>query len=91
MYRSGFILSGMDTDSQMVSFSNGTQIFQGAEHSQLKEDVQKCRFAALLASICKEKKLRPLGIKVLSLFFIDKVDNYRPSAQSPTGKICKMV
>ncbi len=34
----------------------------------------------------KEKKLRPLGIKVLSLFFIDKVDNYRPSAQSPTGE-----
>jgi restriction endonuclease len=25
----------------------------------------------------KEKRLRPLGIKVLSLFFIDEVDKYR--------------
>ena len=25
----------------------------------------------------KEKRLRPLGIKVLSLFFIDAVDRYR--------------
>ncbi|HDL1240793.1 TPA: DEAD/DEAH box helicase family protein [Mannheimia haemolytica] len=86
MYRSGFILSGMDTDSQMVSFSNGTQIFQGAEHSQLKEDVQKMQIRRTIGEhLQKEKKLRPLGIKVLSLFFIDKVDNYRPSAQSPTG------
>lgn len=87
MYRSGFILSGMDTDSQMVSFSNGTQIFQGAEHSQLKEDVQKMQIRRTIGEhLQKEKKLRPLGIKVLSLFFIDKVDNYRPSAQSPTGE-----
>ncbi|ABR74047.1 DEAD/DEAH box helicase [Actinobacillus succinogenes] len=86
MYRSGFILSGMDAESQMVEFSNGTQIFQGVDHSQLKDDLQKMQIRRTVAEhLQKEKKLRPLGVKVLSLFFIDKVDNYRSSAEKPSG------
>ncbi|OOF52625.1 restriction endonuclease [Rodentibacter trehalosifermentans] len=78
VYRSGFILQGMDTESQTIVFSNGTQIFQGTDHSQLKDDIQKMQIRRTIAEhLQKEKKLRPLGIKVLSLFFIDKVDNYR--------------
>lgn len=78
MYRSGFILSGMDAESQMVEFSNSLQIFQGADHSLLKDDIQKMQIRRTIAEhLQKERKLRPLGIKVLSLFFIDKVDNYR--------------
>lgn len=78
MYRSGFILNGMDNESQMVEFSSGLQIFQGADHSQLKDDIQKMQIRRTIAEhLQKEKKLRPLGVKVLSLFFIDKVDNYR--------------
>lgn len=82
MYRSGFILSGMDMENQMAVFSNGTEIFQGAEHSQLKEDLQKMQIRRTISEhLQKERKLRPLGIKVLSLFFIDKVDNYRNSGK----------
>lgn len=91
MYRSGFILNGMDTESQMVAFSNGTQIFQGADHSQLKDDIQKMQIRRTISEhLQKEEKLRPLGIKVLSLFFIDKVDNYRLSAENPeSGKFAR--
>ncbi|MDG2941857.1 restriction endonuclease [Exercitatus varius] len=86
MYRSGFILSGMDAESQMVEFSNGTQIFQGVDHSQLKDDLQKMQIRRTIAEhLQKEKRLRPFGVKVLSLFFIDKVDNYRSSAEKPSG------
>ena len=35
--------------------------------------------------MAKEKRLNPLGIKVLSLFFIDRVENYR-AADGTAGK-----
>ncbi|AEC17335.1 Type III restriction enzyme, res subunit [Gallibacterium anatis UMN179] len=77
-YRNGFILSGMDTEQKMVSFANGVEIYQGTDHSQLKDDIQQMQIRRTIAEhLQKEKKLREQGIKVLSLFFIDKVDNYR--------------
>ncbi|WP_386698310.1 DEAD/DEAH box helicase family protein [Lonepinella sp. MS14436] len=78
MYRAGFMLSGMDLDSQMVEFANGQQIFVGTDHSALKDDIQKMQIRRTIDEhLKKEQKLKPLGIKVLSLFFIDKVENYR--------------
>ncbi|URL02040.1 DEAD/DEAH box helicase family protein [Avibacterium sp. 20-126] len=77
-YRNGFILSGMDTDQQMVSFANGVEIYQGTDYSQLKYEIQQMQIRRTITEhLQKEKKLREQGIKVLSLFFIDKVDNYR--------------
>ncbi|WP_410677701.1 DEAD/DEAH box helicase family protein [Avibacterium paragallinarum] len=77
-YRNGFILSGMDTEQKMVSFANGVKIYQGTDYSQLKDDIQQMQIRRTIAEhLQKEKKLNQQGIKVLSLFFIDKVDNYR--------------
>ncbi|RZN59924.1 DEAD/DEAH box helicase family protein [Avibacterium paragallinarum] len=77
-YRNGFILSGMDTEQKMVSFANGVEIYQGTDYSQLKDEIQQMQIRRTIADhLQKEKKLREQGIKVLSLFFIDKVDNYR--------------
>lgn len=77
-YRNGFILSGMDTDQQMISFANGVEIYQGTDYSQLKDEIQQMQIRRTIAEhLQKEKKLCEQGIKVLSLFFIDKVDNYR--------------
>lgn len=74
----GFILSGMDTDQQMVSFANGMKIYQGTDYSQLKDKIQKMQIHRTIEEhLQKEKKLNQQGIKVLSLFFIDRVDNYR--------------
>lgn len=78
MYRTGYILSEMDFDAQMVEFANGLQLFAGANSSTLKDDLQKMQIRRTIAEhLQKEKKFRPLGVKVLSLFFIDKVANYR--------------
>ncbi len=78
MYRSGYILSGMDFDAQMIEFNSGMQVFAGANNSALKDDLQKMQIRRTIEEhLQKEKKFRPLGVKVLSLFFIDKVDNYR--------------
>ncbi len=41
MYRSGYILSGMDFDAQMIEFNSGMQVFAGANNSALKDDLQK--------------------------------------------------
>ncbi|MGF7454377.1 DEAD/DEAH box helicase family protein [Pasteurella bettyae] len=74
----GYILSGMDLDEQKISFANGVEIYQGADNSLLKEELQKMQIRRTIAEhLQKERKFRPLGIKVLSLFFIDKVENYR--------------
>lgn len=77
-YRNGYILSEMDLDAQMVEFANGVQVLSGANNSALKDDLQKMQIRRTIAEhLQKEEKFRPLGVKVLSLFFIDKVDNYR--------------
>ncbi|MGX2947578.1 restriction endonuclease [Frederiksenia canicola] len=78
MYQNGFLLSGMDSDQQMVEFANGTQLFCGVDHSLLQDERQKMQIRRTITEhLQKEQKLQPLGIKVLSLFFIDKVEHYR--------------
>ncbi|MDO4246389.1 MAG: DEAD/DEAH box helicase family protein [Deinococcus sp.] len=51
----------------------------GQEHGGVKaDDMARAMIARTIrAHLDKELLLRPKGIKVLSLFFIDKVDNYR--------------
>lgn len=81
-YRTGYILSGMDLEENMIEFANGVQLFQGANNSLLKDDVQKMQIRRTIEEhLKKEQKLQPLGIKVLSLFFIDKVEHYRNSGK----------
>ncbi|OZN25210.1 DEAD/DEAH box helicase [Actinobacillus seminis] len=78
MYCNGYLLSEMDFDAQMIKFVNGVQVFVGADNSVLKADLQKMQIRRTIAEhLQKEQKFRSLGVKVLSLFFIDKVDNYR--------------
>lgn len=85
MYRNGYLLSEMDFDAQMIKFANGVQVFAGANNSAVKDDLQKMQIRrTIVEHLQKEKKFRPLSIKVLSLFFIDKVDNYRNG-----GKFCQ--
>lgn len=78
MYRHGYILSEMDVNAQIIEFANGVQVFAGVSSSVLKDDLQKMQIRRTISEhLQKEKKFRPLGVKVLSLFFIDKVSNYR--------------
>ena len=77
-YRTGYILEGMNVEEQQIQFSGGLKVTKGVDNSLLKDDIQKMQIRRTIEEhLRKEKILNPLGIKVLSLFFIDKVDNYR--------------
>ncbi|RDE68259.1 DUF2433 domain-containing protein [Aggregatibacter segnis] len=77
-YRIGYILEGMNVEEQQIEFSGGLKVTKGVDNSLLKDDIQKMQIRRTIEEhLRKEKILNPLGIKVLSLFFIDKVDNYR--------------
>lgn len=78
VYRSGYILEGMNVEEQQIEFSGRLKVTKGVDNSLLKDDIQKMQIRRTIEEhLRKEKSLNPLGIKVLSLFFIDKVANYR--------------
>ena len=86
----GFIVDGIDLENQTIKFSNGVQITAGVNLDHLQDDITKQQIhEAIKVHLQREKQLNPLGIKVLSLFFIDKVENYRTNAQGELGKFYK--
>ena len=86
----GFIITGIDLENQMIKFSNGIEIDSGVNMDSLKDEIMKQQIHYTIKThLQREKQLNPLGIKVLSLFFIDKVENYRTNAQGELGKFYK--
>lgn len=86
----GFMVTGIDLENKIVRFSNGIEIACGVNLDYLKDDMMKQQIHATIKThLQREKQLNPLGIKVLSLFFIDKVENYRTNAQGELGKFYK--
>ena len=78
VYRDGFIVEEIDVTGQFIRFSNGKQLFVGQIQGELTDDVQKFQMKKAIANhLEKERKMAGLGIKVLTLFFIDRVANYR--------------
>lgn len=69
----------MTVQPQMSIEINGKQIFVGGVINNFDEDLLKRTQIrkTIIEHFEKEKRLNPKGIKVLSLFFIDKVANYR--------------
>ncbi len=78
MYEDGFLLTHISAQAGSIEFSNGLTIYVGESQGGLTDEVMKYQIERTVeAHFHKLKTLRPLGIKVLSLFFIDKVANYR--------------
>lgn len=79
-YRVGFRVEeiGFRPGESYVAFGNGRRVALGqAAGDQDAEVMQAQVYATVREHLEKERRLRPLGIKVLSLFFIDRVANYR--------------
>lgn len=86
----GFIITGIDLENQMIKFSNGIEIDSGVNMDSLKDEIMKQQIHYTIKThLQREKELNKDGIKVLSLFFIDKVENYRTNAQGELGKFYK--
>ncbi len=77
-YQDGYIVNEIDSEASTISFSNGQTIVQGESLGGLSEEILREMIDATVENhFKKEKELAPKGIKVLSIFFVDKVANYR--------------
>ena len=75
----GYRVSEIDPVNNTLSFINGVKITAGDMTGDISEkDLRRAQIRETIhAHLEKEKILHGMGIKCLSLFFIDKVENYR--------------
>ena len=79
-YKNGFKIIEINCKPgrEFIKFSNGLRFFEGEEQGSFKEEVLKISIKETIkAHFEKELQLRGQGIKVLSLLFLDRVENYR--------------
>ena len=94
-YKNGFVVSHIDGRDDSVEFINGIKIYAGDVMGAVDEDqLRRIQIReTILSHLQRERQLFYKGIKVLSLFFIDEVANYREydAANQPmNGKYAKM-
>jgi len=71
----GFIISSIE--GEVVYFENGTFVSKESQIGGYNKEIMKRQIKeAIHEHFKKEAKLKSKGIKPLTLFFIDKVDNY---------------
>jgi type III restriction enzyme len=78
IYRDGFIVNEIDAGEGYVTFANDLGVRLGQPHGALTDAILRLQIEATVRRhFEKARKLHPMGIKVLSVFFIDRVANYR--------------
>lgn len=91
VYRNGYIVEEIDAANACITFSNGEILYQGQRNNDLNDEIMKFQIRRTVEEhLRKELKLSKYGIKVLSLFFIDRVANYRTydaSGKAVKGKL----
>jgi len=75
----GYVISDIDPIRGTVTFTNGEVLSRGEVIGDVSEkDLRRIQIReTIISHFEKEKQLFELGIKTLSLFFIDKVAKYR--------------
>ena len=75
----GFVVSEIDSFTGVVSFTNGDELRKGDVVGDVSEnDMRRVQIRETISShFEKEQELFRMGIKTLSLFFIDEVAKYR--------------
>ena len=95
-YQTGFEVIEINAEpgSEYIRFSSGRTMQLGGEIGGMREDVWRAQIKHTVKHhLRKELQLRERGIKVLSLFFIDRVANYRDydgSGQPVKGKFAEV-
>jgi type III restriction enzyme len=78
VYQNGYILNEIRADDNEIEFSGGRVLRLHEAQGGLSDDVMRFQIERTVAAhFAKLKNVQPIGVKVLSLFFIDKVANYR--------------
>lgn len=78
-YRDGFVVKSIDGRDNSIEFLNGIRLFAGDVLGDVSEEqLRRIQIReTILSHLEREKQLFYKGIKVLSLFFIDEVANYK--------------
>lgn len=92
-YRDGYMVKNIDCTpgGQYVEFDSGRFLEVGQEIGGLQDNVMKAQvYTTIEQHLNKELMLKEKGIKVLSLFFIDRVANYRIYENDGTTSLGKI-
>ena len=74
----GYEIIEINVERNIIRFSNGNSIKLGEKQGSNNEEIQRVQIRETIKNhIYLQEQLKEDNIKVLSLFFIDKVDNYR--------------
>jgi type III restriction enzyme len=79
-YKNGFEVAEINAEpgNEYIRFTNGRTLRQGEEMGAMRDDVWRAQIKhTIKRHLEKELQVGGRGIKVLSLFFIDRVANYR--------------
>ena len=94
-YENGFVIAEINAEpaNEFIRFNNGRVLRLGEESGGMRDDVWRAQIKHTVKKhLEKEVQVRQRGIKVLSLFFIDRVANYRDydgSGQPVKGKFAE--
>ena len=76
----GFVVDEINPGSGFIRFTNNEELVLGGEQGADRDAIFEAQIAFTIEEhFRRQQRLKDHGIKVLSLFFIDKVDNYAPS------------
>ena len=76
----GYVVDEINPGGDFVSFTNGVELSRGESAGEDREAIFEAQIRYTIEEhFRKQKRLEPFNIKILSLFFIDQVDNYRAS------------
>ena len=92
-YRDGYIVQNIDCTpaSEYIEFNQARLLELGQEIGGLGDDVMRAQvYETVEQHLRKERALKGKGIKVLSLFFIDRVANYRTYNEDGTTSLGKI-
>src|SRR5208337_2925497 len=79
-YENGFAIAEINAEpaNEFIRFNNGRVLRLGEESGGMRDDVWRAQIKHTVKKhLEKELQLRGRGVKVLSLFFVDRVANYR--------------
>lgn len=80
LYKNGYEITDISAEpgNEYIDFSSGKRLALGLEIGGIKEDLMEIQIRnTIQRHLDKEIQVKDKGLKVLSLFFIDAVKNYR--------------
>ena len=95
-YQQGFSVAEINAEpgNEFIRFNNSRVLRLGEESGGLREDIWRTQIKHTIKKhLDKELQVRARGIKVLSLFFVDRVANYRDydgACQPVKGKFARV-